>query len=586
MKKTALVPLLVITTASGLATPAAADPRPLTADVRADVNRDGVVDLAGPSDSVGKKTWTTQRGAIFLPNIGDSERRCPSTDSAGKPLPDDKLAACNDASDDVARATENLAPVKTVPIPHAPQDAVAQVAVTGAGKEKTRLFVHRDGKWVKLTGPLTPAELRGGATLGIDAKDVIRDTAVWDGSATVQFTVAHGGRSTSDSVVLRVAPVLTHHHLQQAQEVLVTDNDRPEQQRFVKELAEQVRAAGLTAPLRRFDGDDRWAQDFVEPGYVTMPGPDGKPKGLRIAIRSAQAEREAGRQVFTKLRGPGIGAVQIAGGSDNSVNSTGNLETIPPHHGFPAGRIIIGTQGKPEETPSPEMLTFLRSQGLQSPLVLDTSWLAVGHVDEFVQFLPRAGGRGWTIAVADPESGLKVLRDAQRQGHGSVRMFSRPGSTRNETVDQVLANRKVLDGNALAQRRIKANLELLQRETGVTDGEIVKVPVLFRDFEPSDIDQSRGKPKVPPDQMPEGLVAYVPNAVNGVVLNSQHYLSARQWGPMIGGKDIFTEAVNTAYGKAGFTVHDVDDWDSHHTRGGEVHCGTNTFREQTSWWPR
>ncbi|MFG2556852.1 glycosyltransferase [Streptomyces sp. NPDC048581] len=40
--------------------------------------------------------------------------------------------------------------------------------------------------------------------------------------------------------------------------------------------------------------------------------------------------------------------------------------------------------------------TFLKAQQAQDPRVLDTGWLAIGHVDEFVQFLPagtRAAGR-------------------------------------------------------------------------------------------------------------------------------------------------------------------------------------------------
>jgi protein-arginine deiminase len=28
----------------------------------------------------------------------------------------------------------------------------------------------------------------------------------------------------------------------------------------------------------------------------------------------------------------------------------------------------------------------------------------------------------------------------------------------------------------------------------------------------------------------------------------------------------------------------IDDYMSHHVRGGEVHCGTNTLREMEKWW--
>jgi protein-arginine deiminase len=69
-----------------------------TPDIRADTNRDGVVDVTGLSDSGNKAAWSAERGAIFLPNIGDKHHRCANTDNTGNPLSNDELAACHDAS--------------------------------------------------------------------------------------------------------------------------------------------------------------------------------------------------------------------------------------------------------------------------------------------------------------------------------------------------------------------------------------------------------------------------------------------------------------------------------------------------------
>jgi protein-arginine deiminase len=57
----------------------AADTRGVRADIRADVNRDGAVDVTGDSDVAGKEAWNSGRGAIFLPNLGDTHRRCRNT---------------------------------------------------------------------------------------------------------------------------------------------------------------------------------------------------------------------------------------------------------------------------------------------------------------------------------------------------------------------------------------------------------------------------------------------------------------------------------------------------------------------------
>jgi protein-arginine deiminase len=83
---------------------------------------------------------------------------------------------------------------------------------------------------------------------------------------------------------------------------------------------------------------------------------------------------------------------------------------------------------------------------------------------------------------------------------------------------------------------------------------------------------------------PVQMSAYVPGAINGVVLSHTRYLAAKQWGPVIGGKDLFGEAVTDAYAKAGLQVAYLDDW-MYHLGAGEVHCGTNTLRETSArWW--
>ncbi|GHI09460.1 hypothetical protein Scel_77810 [Streptomyces cellostaticus] len=49
---------------------------------------------------------------------------------------------------------------------------------------------------------------------GVEATDVIRDPAKWDGRAVIRLTTTSAGRTSSDSVTLGDAPLLTQHHLQ------------------------------------------------------------------------------------------------------------------------------------------------------------------------------------------------------------------------------------------------------------------------------------------------------------------------------------------------------------------------------------
>ncbi|WP_399030450.1 protein-arginine deiminase domain-containing protein [Streptomyces sp. 15-116A] len=608
-----------------------------SADLRADVNRDGRVDVTGGTDSAGEDAWSTGRGAVMLPNIDDDTKRCPVKGPGGKPLSDAKLAACNDAADTKVNGSADaadLARIHSVPMAKVPKTAQGSLKIT-TGAKYTRLFLERDGAWVPVTSRtrLTPKELRAGVQFGVEATDVVRDTKKWDGRAVVRLTVTAGSRTTSDEVTLRVAPLLTHHHLQKAQQLMVTKVPGKGQwerlqQKFVKDLAAEVKKAGITKPLITFEKyGDPWAQDFVEPAYVSMTGPDGRPQTMRVMLRSDQRDREAGRELFEKVRGKNVGVVQAFDRSepeDWTLNSMGNLETIPPYahagRSYPAGRIIQGWRKDSGEKPSKAVRTLLKAQGLQDPLLLDTSWLSVGHVDEFVQFLPADTPRGWRIGIADPEAGLKLLRDAQRAGHGRTKMFSVPGiagqPTPKETIDKALASRYLVADNEMAARRIAANLEILERETGVTDAEVVRVPALYtRDGEATDASgdevpvprltrmggkaplvdtlRERGQQKWMAGEDAAGAAgtvmtsAYVPGAVNGVLLGPDRYLAPRQWGPVIGGKDIFTEAVSAAYRRTGLKVSYLDDWYTYHLGMGEVHCGTNTLRDASAaWWKR
>ncbi|NUK02593.1 hypothetical protein HRW23_20750 [Streptomyces lunaelactis] len=607
---------------------------PPTIDLRADVNRDGRVDVTGATDTEGEDSWSPGRGAVFLPNIDDDTKRCAVKGPGGKPLPDAKLAACNDATDAKVNGADDLADlarVRSVPMANVPTDATGALRVVTGGKN-TRVFFKRSAGWALVTAKtrLSAAELRSGVELGVESTDVIRDSTVWDGRAVIRLTVTSGGTSTSDDVTLRVAPLLTHHHLQNAQQLLVTrlpgkDDYARRQQAFVKGLAAGVKAAGISKPLVTFDKyQDIWAQDFVEPGYVSMAGPGGRQQVMRVMLRSAQADREAGRELFEKLRGNGVGVVQVSGVRDSeerTLNSMGNLETIPPYsqggRSFPAGRIIMGERKDNGSKPAQAMRTLLKSQGFQDPLLLDTSWLHVGHVDEFVQFLPADTPRGWKIAIADPDAGLRLLREAKAAGHGGTRMFSVPGNkdmpAPKETISQALASKWLVADNTMAAKRIKANLELLRRETGVTDAEVVRVPALYtRGTEDSERGDSMPRlSRMGAGEAPDAVreygqqkelarhrdrdgfaapktvmtSAYVPGAVNGIVLGRDRYLAPRQWGPVIGGKDIFTTAVNTAYTGAGMKVSYLDDWYTYHLGQGEVHCGTNTLRDASApWW--
>ncbi|OAQ62640.2 peptidylarginine deiminase [Pochonia chlamydosporia 170] len=298
-----------------------------------DSNRDGKVDITGDTDLAGKEKWTEESGALFLANIVDTDRRCssqitgPCADKLadifflGTTLPekpvldprieqmirlhttewekklteytkaygelrgvDKRISFCHDASDDILRNSNYLAPLRTVSNPELSDSATGSIIVANeAAASNVRLFHKTGGQWTFVGRNYTfkAQDLKAGLELGIDGRDVRRPGG-WDGRATVEVRVKDGAREAKDSVVLRVAPVLTQHHGQPAKQLLTaTGYGGGGQQRFMEELRGISSKAGLNTSLHIFETsncnqpDEIWAQDFFEPGYMSIPGSDG-----------------------------------------------------------------------------------------------------------------------------------------------------------------------------------------------------------------------------------------------------------------------------------------------------------------------
>ncbi|CAG7565904.1 unnamed protein product [Fusarium equiseti] len=617
----------------------------LKVTILADTNRDGRVDK---SDIASKSLWTTERGAIFLPNIGDTGGRCakiwgPSVDIVSNN--ETYLDMCNDAADNIQRNPKYLAPLKTLPLTRLSPSARGSIYVTDkTAASKVRVFVKKGHKWNYVSADLsfTAQELTAGLEIGIDARDVRRPQG-WNGHAKVNFAVTDGKAKAIDVVAVRLAPILTHHHGQLAQRIFSTGVNEPGsnnvQQAFVDDLKRNVASAGIKEPVFLFDNQDIWAQDFFEPGYSSMPGPNG-PISIRIMIRSVQSYRRSGRDAFHRLRSDKVGAVQHPG-TGGTIDSAGNLETIPPYNhkgkSFPAGRTIMGAwDGK-----NPLMIEFLKAQEVQDPLILDTSWLYVGHVDEFLQFLPADNKLGWIIMVADPNKGLDLLKQAAKAGHGKIKAVSRqlkpyeksqglclPG----QTIQETLMFERLDAINKHCGQRIEANLDILKRETGITDDNIFRVPALFyytestswlcAGQEPSDSSTEGSASQAPRKSSSSSAVKFktgsggpafkarsiveaatpknsltrretdiatqvsglYPGSVNGLVVTNSKVLAPSPWGPVIDSKDIFATAVSEVYASAGYNVTFQDDWFSHFNQQGDVHCGSNAWRAIDTKW--
>ena len=561
------------------------------ADLRGDSNRDGEITF---DDADAQKTeWTKESGAIFLANIDDDKKRCKATGD------DLTIAKCNDAADEIVNGDDDaldLARLKSRPWPKTPEDATGHVSIlTEAAVERVRLFKKvgegaTDFEVLPEDNSFTFEELRAGFELAIEAKDIVRDADEWDGKVELQFTVTSPTKGeATDTVVLRVAPVLTFHHLLPAEQIWVSNTLTPGNADMRADLTTSCKAAGLSAP-KLIDDRDPWTQDFFETAYMSMPGPGGTQHVIRVNYRSANVFepdkeksplRPAGKFVF-EARGRDIAGIQqfdIEHDPDmDTLNSFGNFETVPPYEldgvSYPFGRVIRGKTKSyyPDKT----FAKMIEAQGMQPPIDVDTSWLLVAHIDETISFVKAPTPRGWMLLVNDAPMAKKMLEDAVQAGNGDTPMFVGKSwidfETGEEhpaeiTIAEVLADTEVMKSSAEAAAEIDAQLETIKRETGLKDEEIIRVPFLHIEY--------AGK-----------SAAYQPGTVNGIYISETRFGAPDPHGPEIGGKDIFKTAFAEPMKKIGITVDFIEDWDEYHLGIGEVHCGTNATRKipETPWW--
>jgi protein-arginine deiminase len=591
-----VLPLLVLVAGCG------SDPEPAKPAARllVDANRDGV--LSDADAALDRAVWSAASGAVLLANIDDDAARCPKTAPS-----DDELAACNDAADDVVNGEDDaldLAPMRIVPSA-IPGDATYEVAAVGAAAGRVRLFAKAGGAYgAGTTGVLALAagEVGEGIDLGVEALDIVRDDAVWDGLVDVTLTVksAAGEALATDSARLRVSPIFLSHHLSRAERVFASRLppafDDGTSAAFNADLARAAQGAAVSGGFTSITAEDQWNQDYFETAFASMPAPGGAQHAMRVYIRSANYNftssgrvnprfplRVAGRSVFSVFRGKDIAGLQqydkaLAKSFDNDTyDSFGNTETIPPHSfggkSWPLGRIVRGSSAT--DFPERSFTRMLESQGYQDPVVVDTSWLLVGHIDETTSYVKAPGALGWKLLLSDTALGKKLLEDSAAAGAGATKMFvgkqwydwegnPTPAET---TIAGVLADQDIMAMSATAAVKEQRQFEQLAASTGITEADVLRVPAL--------------------DQPVEGkALAYVPGMVNGIYLADDVYGAPETHGPRVGGVDPFKVALEQALATVGVRVVWIEDWDLFHAAAGEVHCGSNTQRAIPAfkWW--
>ena len=451
------------------------------------------------------------------------------------------------------------------------------ISITSENDRCLRLFHKVDRFWRRVapkegqSWTLTPGEtgileLAIGVVLPA-AKPAAIDP-VWPRTFAVEIgPAAPGGNRIR--VPFRVAPYLIPSTLDPVEELLIVSHP------ITADSVDAVQAFAASTALKLFRLEtfkrcDQWMQDTIEPGLFPFPTVE-RTRQARAALtgirkRSQRSPAELDQKMAERLRARDI--VTVVPGVPRKqarwIDWYGNLEVTPPFTNrkgrrFPYGRVITGKQT--ELTMHPAVMKFIEAQAMQwPPIVVDVSWLMIGHVDEVVSFVPAKTQTGFKVLLPSPAAAREMLDALLREGLGDAVVFA-------ETDDETTAAdlRETIAGsdeNLAIDDKIAEIRDQLTMEMNLEDADFVMVPALFQ----------WGR-------------AVIPNAVNSVVVN-RHLLVPAPYGPLHDGRDCFEEAIRQALAACDVRVVFIDTWNAYHSAGGEIHCGTNTFRRlrDPAWW--
>lgn len=380
------------------------------------------------------------------------------------------------------------------------------------------------------------------------------------GSATLTL-LENGSEEKSATIHLYASPLMVNHHLQPAETVFVMKINGNRD--FVNGFQDVIGDDLVDFPLNSYEYDV-WIQDEME--FAVFSSPEQRVDFLWDSIRDRGLD-----PLPETFEDPNFIVETYGSGWATSQDSFGNLEASPPvtvdgKH-YPFGRAYYGKWGN--ERLHEEMRDLLDSQEIQAPVEIDVEWLCVGHVDEFVSFIPDpTAPQGFRMLVADVNKAYEFLESIEDVSLPKYSFHGVGSST------EILEERSLRTLNEeLQEIYIEPNIEIFKEEFGITEEEIIRVPSLFEE-----VSGCYGT-----------NAALIPGTVNMVVFTSEDGKSAELFtaDPFFRGsnqsqsEDVFIQHVESLL-PSSVTTHWIDDWDWYHEGLGEVHCGSNVLRSPST----
>jgi protein-arginine deiminase len=211
---------------------------------------------------------------------------------------------------------------------------------------------------------------------------------------------------------------------------------------------------------------------------------------------------------------------------------------------------------------------------VQRPFEVDIGWLCVGHVDEFISWVPDPSApKGFWMLIADTTSAWEILESMDSST--LLPRYSAPDGHGYAKVAAILADAGLRRANDEIQELLDATVDQFAREAGIDESDIIRIPDLFE----------------PVPGYGGCSAAMIPGMVNMIIANfgegDDHLFMAD---PFLRGdlsdqtEDPFIARMHDLMPDR-YQLHFLDDWASYHFGLGEVHCGTNVQREPApDWW--
>lgn len=331
---------------------------------------------------------------------------------------------------------------------------------------------------------------------------------------------------------------------------------------------------------------DQWMQDWGEVAAATV---EGQTDEQMIILDS---NRGRGLSGLPKLLADMWNMHYVKNPSSAGIKGDygGNIEVTPDN------LLVIGN------TSTSQMRSLLFGLGYQDKhVILDTDWLQVGHVDEYISFVPNFKSQGgYTIVKSDPGLALDLIRDSSSDEIAQVNSRYRSSISRIKDVllseNSLLRNQAELDnydlteGNMLedepmmrigGEDRTAQLVDLNRRIAALIDRNVEALKARIVEF-------TGGKhhdisvisyPTIFQGQVSGGrlynCLALLPGSVNMLVLRSNAVVPNAQL-------PLFNQSIRRASEKVGMAVHFIDTM-PYHTLAGQIHCGTNVIRTPNAY---